>query len=695
MRGAFYHYAQAVIGLFPKVLRGVAGIGLLVAVLVMSVGFGNLASAQTIFTEDNSHHAHSLTTPDQLPGQGKWVSFSVRGANVGDMLRAIGRQGGFNVMVDDSVDGHVSVDLANVPVPLALQALATQHQLHYAMQDEKTLLVYSGQTLTDRELRRTHTDIIPLQYANAAVLANILNSTVFAQQPDATLGTPGNPIGGQNNANQLLAVTPDFRTNSLIVVGTERDVMVAREHVERLDIPRSSRTWRLSHADALEVSFLLSSSVFNEGTSPLMIANGAGGGGGGAAGGGGAGGGGQAGGGGGGMMGQQPGQMPSMLRVRSESIQEGTARSISPGAGSGVAGEGGGTGGETDLRAVTKTDELVQVSPQGVLIVPDTRLNTITVLGTQHQLELAENLIAHLDQPAPQVMIEASLIELSEASVKSLAASLGVSVEKFTAALGNPNAVFQFDTASRAAGAIDFNGTLQALIQNNRAKLLSNPNIMTLHDKEAVISIVDEIVESVTVTLDDSGSVLGTETNIGNVGIVLDILPKVGANGAITMRVQPSLSTVASIQTDATGNVITLLSRREVAGQQVKLMDGQTFIMGGLINETDSNAVSKHPFLGDIPILGALARSSRRTRGRTELLIALTPHIIREGNSGPGVLPAPLEPRVINALSVVMPPAKIKPKQPISQPPQPNEGHVVPVEANTPVRGMWLGVANE
>jgi type IV pilus assembly protein PilQ len=597
-------------------------------------------------------------------------------------------------MVDDSVEGNVSVDLVDVPVQLALQALATQHRLHYAMRGNNTLMVYSGATLTDRELRRTHTDIIPLKYANAAVLANILNSTVFAQQQNQSDVSTTSPSSrsSSNNAmmgNNLLAITPDFRTNSLIIVGTERDVTLAREYVGQLDIPRSSRTWRLSHADALEVSAILSASLFNEGTSPLLIGQGgAGGAGGGAGGAGGAGGGA-----GGGMM-AQPGQMPSMLRVRSETIAEGSELSIgADGGSSGGSSEGGsGGGGERELRTTTKTDEIVQVSPQGVLIVPDTRLNAITVLGTQRQLALAENLIARLDQPAPQVMIEASLIEISENSLKELGFNLGINYEEFSTSFDGLNSLFSFNTADRnVTSRIDVSARLNALIQNNRAKLLANPNLITIHDKEAAISIVDEIVESVTVTLDNTGAggVLGTETNIGNVGIVLDILPKVGANGDITMRVQPSLSTVANVVTDPNGNLITLLSRREAAGQQIKLKDGQTFVMGGLLQETDTNAVAKYPFLSNIPILGALARNSSRNRQRTELLIVLTPHVVKEELNGPGILPAPVEPRVINAMSVEMP-RQVR-QTPAVDMKDWKQRRQLP-EENSPVRGMWAAV---
>ncbi len=661
-----------------------------------------------IYAEDNSRNVLPLNSPNQLPGQNVPVSLSLRGANVRDVLRGLGRSGRFNIMIDEAVSGTVSVDLHDVPMPAVLQAIGTQNNLHYAMGGNNTLLVFSRDTVNDQALRRTHTDIIPLHYTNAAVIANVLNGTIFAPNNRRGRGMSG------ANGQPLLAITPDFRTNSLIVVGTEQDVIVTRDFVDQLDKPRESKTWRLSHADALDVATLLGATLFNEGTGAISTGTGGGGAGGGGLGGAGGGGAGGAGGAGGGGMGGNAlvGMSPSLLRVRSEDITEGT--------GSNTAGtSSGGSGGaaqEIEVRALSKTDETISISPLGAIILPDTRLNTITIMGTQQQITLAENMIARLDQRAPQVVIEAMLVEVSETTGKELGFNMGIDQKDFATSFNNLRpgiatnvlggttpftqigvannatnpfrSLFRFNTRPNTGTANDFFYQINALVKNERAKILANPNLITLHDKEAVISIVDEVVESVTVTLDSAtGGTIGSETNIGEVGIILNILPKVGANGAINMRIKPSLSTIASIITDPNGNQITLLSRREAVSQNIKLRDGETFVMGGLIQETDTNSLAKYPGLSDLPIIGALMRNSNRNHSRTELLVVLTPHIVKEDTTGPGVLPGLQQPHVVNTLSMEDFPAI--PKRSSPQPTIEQWTPPPPVEQALPVRAMW------
>jgi type II secretory pathway component GspD/PulD (secretin) len=620
----------------------------------------------------------------ELPNQQKLITLALRGVPLATVLSAIGREGGFGVIVSDVITGELNTDLTKVTILEALQALASQYDLQYTVQNGHTLMVYNRTSDSGVELQRSHSDIIPLQHANASVIARLLNSTIFQQQPSAAASSSSGSSsfnGGSPNSNSSSddgpqgpptgpRITADFRTNSIIVVGRESDVELAKEYAHILDKPRERKTWRLSHSDALDVASLLSSGLFNEGT-PALILSGSGGSSGGSGGGGASSGGGSSGGGNTGI-----GRLPSTLRVRSESIEEGTgSASATPGQDLDSA-----SGNSTTLRATVKQQSTVSIMPTGVLIVPDTRLNTLTLLGTATQLAMAEKMMASLDQPAPQVVIETTLLEVSEGSAKELGFNMGLDqgtfqtsqnnvpstgsfggTTPFTQAVGLANsatnpfeALFRYATRRDYGSSYNFYYQINALIRNNRAKILANPNLITMHDEEAVISIVDEIIKSVTVTLDSASSaVIGSTTNIGEVGVTLSVLPKVGANGFINLRIHPSLSTVSSVQEDSQGNVVTLLSKREAIGQNIKLRDGETLVMGGLIQETDTNSVSKYPFLADLPILGALARNSTRSRQRTELLVLLTPHIVTNDTTaptpGPGSLPGIQTPKVISS----------------------------------------------
>ncbi len=571
----------------------------------------------------------------QVKGSEQLVNLAFRDIAIGDALRALGRKGGFNVAINDSVTGRISIDLKGITIQEALEAIRTQSDLSYSTRGENTLMVSTIESLQGQELQRTHSDVIPLSHANASVLAQILNQSVFA--PSGVGQVQGNAGGGV-----LLTITPDFRTNSLIVVGRPDDVKTAHEYVKVLDVPRESKTWRLSHSDAVDVASILSSSLFNEGN-PTLQFQGSGGGGGSA---------------GGGGQGQSStlGVLPSTLRVRTEDIEEGEGGESTGNTGGGDGSEGVAT--DVTLRSQEKMEALVQITPNGVIMVPDSRLNTLTLFGTAEQIAVADQMIASLDRRAPQVVIETTMIEVDETARKELsfnysvdglhvgasgnnpapAGNLGGPIP-FPGGIGIPSNVtnvfsnlFRYTSNFTGTGtANEFFYQLNALVNNQKAKVIANPTIVALSDKESIVSIVDEIIESISVTIDSNGGgAVGQETNIGEVGVVLNVLPKVAPNGDINMRIRPSLTTISSIQVDVNGNLITLLNRREALAQNIIMRDGETFVLGGMIIEEDSNTLNKIPFLGDLPILGALARSSLRNKGKRELMIIITPHIVND-----------------------------------------------------------------
>jgi type II secretory pathway component GspD/PulD (secretin) len=287
-------------------------------------------------------------------------------------------------------------------------------------------------------------------------------------------------------------------------------------------------------------------------------------------------------------------------------------------------------------------------------VVPDTRANAVTVYGTAEQIAMAERYIPTVDAQLPQVSIEASLIEISEEGIKELSSRVGSSQTQFQLGFNNiPLSGNRFNNGAsgliglptqlfgetRAMGGIGFTTRpyvhgdayslqLKALVQKRKAKLLANPTVVATHDNEAIISIVEEIVRQVTTTLDPASGFVQRQVQLGEAGIVLDILPKIAEDGTVTMRVRPSISTIREINTDPDGNLITLLNKRDFVAQQVRMRDGETLVMGGLIQERNINQLEKFPGLGDLPIVGALMRASNNQTKRTELVMLITPHII-------------------------------------------------------------------
>jgi type II secretory pathway component GspD/PulD (secretin) len=319
---------------------------------------------------------------------------------------------------------------------------------------------------------------------------------------------------------------------------------------------------------------------------------------------------------------------------------------------------------------MVKASDTARVSPEGALVIPDTRQNAVTIMGTAEQIALAESLIPTLDAQLPQVAIEAALIEISETGVRELGTRVGISDGRMQAGFNNvslagqnsvtglPVAVQPASTglvgmptvdatdgsAAARSGIVfsteplarnrDYAFQIRSLLTTNKAKILANPTVIATHDTESIISIVDEIVRRVTTQLDPSG--FSTQTvEIGEAGIVLDILPRVGEDGTISMRLRPSVTTVLREEEDSFGNLITLLSKRDLLTQNVRIRDDETLVIGGLISETDTTRRDKFPVAGDLPIVGAMFRSAQKNGRRSELVLMITPHIVNKAKIVP------------------------------------------------------------
>ena len=599
-------------------------------------GLNAQAASPDVLTGDIRVTVNPANLLESAPviGADRKVSMSFRGVDIQDALRALAQKGGFNVLLDESVTGTITVDLNNVTIRDALETLKTYGNLAYSVQG-RNLMVADATSQKGQSFKKSMTRIFPLHNANAKVVASFLNSTVFADRVGAASGggaAGGSSSGGSSSGSSTtpMPVTADYHTNSIIVVGDPTDIKMVQEHLEALDQPRQMKTWRLSQANALDVATILSSSLFNEGQPPITVTSGSS------------------------TATTQGGGMPSTLRVTMENIAEGTGASQS----SQSTGSSGGSSSNPlvnnlTLRARTQQTQTIQVSPTGPIILPDTRMNTLTLLGTADQISMAEALIPTLDRKVPQVVLEASLVEISEDGRRELGYTSGSNNNYLSTGTNNSASSTLVNRAfSNAVGSTtstdspleslfritshplhrsrDFLFQVNALASKSKAKMLANPTVITASDNETIISIVDEVIRSVTVTQGAFGSAPTFTTNIGEAGIVLNILPKVGANNTVNLRVRPIISTISKTEHDRFGNVVTLLSKREALAQNVQLHDGETFVLGGLIHNTNTEAITRNPFLSSLPIVGALGRNSVNSKHRSELVVMITPHIIND-----------------------------------------------------------------
>ncbi len=585
-------------------LSGLLGLSLLAGNIVPVFAQSTNGNDRLMNTPVNLNQSASLIGADRR------VTLSFRNVEVSDMLRALAKKGNFNALVDDTVTGTMSVDLKNVTIQSALETVRVYGNLAYDVQGNSLIVTKSNPASAKANLfHNSQTQVFHLQYANSATIADLLRKSIFS----------GSPV----------VVQPDADTNSIIVTGSKQDMGVVQNHLDVLDKPREMRTWRLSQANAVDVASILTNSVFYQ---PQLTA-------------------------------QAPSTTNSAVRTLTEQVADSTTSMIAnqdtSASSSGSSGGGGGGGSSSGtssstasgltLRARTEIQATLAPYSAGPIIIPDSRLNTVTLLGTADQIAVAESMIPTLDRKLPQVILEVSLVEITDTAQKELGYNFGYSSNNFSigsnnagnvgANTGGLGSILNFAT-NPVRQARDVSYQLNALISKSKAKLLANPSVISTSDNESAIRITDQIISSVSVTTGNlsngnttPGQLTSTSTatdNLGEVGIVLHMLPRIGADRSVTLQVHPTISTIASTTTDRYGNLVTLLSTREAVTQSTTLKDGESFILGGLMQDTNNDVVAHNPLLSNLPILGALSRNSTKAKKRSELVILITPHILND-----------------------------------------------------------------
>lgn len=165
---------------------------------------------------------------------------------------------------------------------------------------------------------------------------------------------------------------------------------------------------------------------------------------------------------------------------------------------------------------------------------------------------------------------------------------------------------------------------LQALDTNGLVNVLSTPNILTSDNKEAEITVGENVPLVGSTTQSTFGTTQSVERK--DVGINLKIKPQISEGDYIRLDINQEISAVAPSK----GNAVDLVTTKRAAKTSVVVKDNETVVIGGLIQDQENDTVSKVPFLGDIPGLGWLFKTTNKTRSKTNLMILLIPHIVKD-----------------------------------------------------------------
>lgn len=273
---------------------------------------------------------------------------------------------------------------------------------------------------------------------------------------------------------------------------------------------------------------------------------------------------------------------------------------------------------------------------QATRVTADEVNNAVLVYATPRQYGVIEDALRKLDLPPTQVLIEAAITEVG------LNDDIGYGVQWNFTSGGNRLGVGTATTA--AGGATTFSyaytgsniaASLRALEQRTSVKVVSAPKLLVLNNQTAALQVGDQVpISTGTATnLTNSNSVVST-IEYRDTGVILKITPRVNASGVIQLDVSQEVSDISSAAPSAqTQQQSPTISTRRIA-TTVAVADNQVIALGGLFRDNTQNLRNGIPIVSRIPVLGGLFGNQQKVQRRTELIVLLKPHVLRDPDDG-------------------------------------------------------------
>ncbi|MBC7286765.1 MAG: hypothetical protein H5T86_01730 [Armatimonadetes bacterium] len=287
----------------------------------------------------------------------------------------------------------------------------------------------------------------------------------------------------------------------------------------------------------------------------------------------------------------------------------------------GFGGFGGGLGGGELFMLPGQMQPPIAFMPQNALIVK----------GLPEEIDEFREIVNFLDQPVPQVEVSVKFVNLNVTELKSWGIDWSVSngqLEVFNLGFAPSEAVNNVVRFARGR----FEAYLSAARQSGRARVLAEPIVTTQQNLGAEINFYTEIPYfAATVTYNEFGQrEVDFETDFIYVNNMLYVTPRVNADDTVTMEVLPEIDQQVGTVEGPNGERVPITSNWYIYVPQVRVADGDTLVIGGIISKTVDEQFRYTPLLSEIPLIGDLFKSRRRSVSDTETLIFVTPRIVRE-----------------------------------------------------------------
>jgi general secretion pathway protein D len=292
------------------------------------------------------------------------------------------------------------------------------------------------------------------------------------------------------------------------------------------------------------------------------------------------------------------------------------------------------------IRTILKTRDIFVDDKSSVLVMKDTP-NTI---------RLAEKLIASQDLAEPEVMLEVEVLEvgythllnlgiqypssmaLSLAGLASTSSTDASGATTTTTGTGTPGVFTLSDWLSKRSALVRLTVSdpffaLNLQQQDGSTNLLANPRIRVQNKQKAKV-LIGERVPVITTTAAATGGFLSQSVTYLDVGLKLEVEPQIHLDDDISINLGLEVSSITNTITTTNGATVYQIGTRN-ANTVLRLRDGETQILAGLINDEDRRSANKVPGLGDMPVLGPLFGTHNNTNNKTEIVLLITPHLIR------------------------------------------------------------------
>ncbi len=271
----------------------------------------------------------------------------------------------------------------------------------------------------------------------------------------------------------------------------------------------------------------------------------------------------------------------------------------------------------------------------------DELTNTIIILGTDDDYKVIADTIKTIDVLPRQVMIEGAVaqISLTDSMTMGFSWQLNTSISNLGLKLGINTKVLDssyksFEEKAKTGFTIvgtDSTGTIQAVIQalanDSKAKLLASPHILVSDNKEARIQVGQSVPIITSETIATQGTVPQRTIQYKDIGIILKVKPRINDSGLVTMDITQEISSYTTVKLYADEDQIIL--KKTEAMTSLVVQDGQTIVIGGLIQEDKSDSNTGLPYLSKIPIIGFLFGETSKKKERSEIIVLLTPRVLK------------------------------------------------------------------